>query len=358
MILKNKKMLIITSLLILLPIPVGALLWNRFPDKMVTHWGIMGEADGWGSVVFAVFLLPLIMLATHWLCILFTAKDPGNRNKNRKPLSMVLWIIPFLSNLSSGMMYALALGAELSVSGIMVGAMGLLFAVIGNYLPKCKMNSTMGIKVPWAYTSEENWNATHRFGGRVWVIGGIMMALGALLPDAYGVTVMLLSVLVLTVIPVVYSWWYYRKQKEAGAELKPLLPKGKLGKGSLIALAVLLALLAVVMFTGEIDFVFREDYLFIDTNMYSDHILYYDVIESVEYREGNVDGLRVGGYGSMRLLMGYFENDEFGVYTRYTYYQPEACVVVTTDSRTFVLSAEDAAGTRAIYNALVEKASE
>lgn len=357
MILKNKKLLAVTSLLTLLPIPVGFLLWDRFPEQMVTHWGITGQPDGWSSPAFAVLFPPLILLATHWLCIFFTAKDPGNKGRNRKPLGMVLWIIPCLSNLSCGLMYALALGADVSVTGIMVAAMGLLFVGIGNYMPKMKMNSTMGIKVPWTYTSEENWNATHRFGGKIWVIGGFVMVLGALLPETYGVTVMILSLLVLTVIPVVYSWRYYRKQKAAGDALKPLPPKGKAGKAGVIALAVLLVFVAAVMFTGEIDFVFREEYLFVDTNMYSDHILYYDVIEAVEYREGNVAGIRVGGYGSMRLLMGYFENEEFGVYIRYTYYKPEACVVLTTDSRTVVLSGEDAAETRMIYEMLLEKTS-
>lgn len=353
---KYKKTLIASSLLTLLPIAAGLLLWNRFPERMVTHFGITGEPDGWSSVPFAVFFPPLILLAVQWLCIWITVKDPGNKDRNRKPLGMVLWIVPVVSNLCSGLMYALALGVDLSVETVMIAAMGLLFVVIGNYLPKCKTNSTIGIKVPWTYTSEENWNATHRFGGRVWVIGGLVMMLAAFLPGGLGISLMIIAILALAAIPIAYSYCYYRKQKANGETLSPAPQMTKGGRiGSAVALVLILVFVAVVLFAGKIDFVFQEDYLVIDTNMYSDHVVFYDVIEDVEYREGNVDGVRVGGYGSFRLLMGYFRNEEFGTYVRYTYYDPEACVVVTTADRKLVISGEDAAQTRAIYDALLEK---
>ena len=97
---QHKKTIILTSLLTLLPIPMGLLLWNRFPETMAIHWGITGEADGYASPGFAVFGLPLIMLAVQWLCILFTAQDKGNQGRNQKMFRLVLWIIPIISNLS------------------------------------------------------------------------------------------------------------------------------------------------------------------------------------------------------------------------------------------------------------------
>ena len=75
----------------------------------------------------------------------------------------------------------------------------------------------------------------------------------------------------------------------------------------------------------------------------------------MEYRDGNVPGSRVFGVGSFRLLLGSFENDEFGNYTRYTYYNPEACVVLKVNGKTLVLSGKDATETQEIYRQLVEK---
>ena len=353
---KNKKLLFLSSLLILLPIPVALILWNRFPDVLVTHWGFDGQPDGSMSLPWAVFLPPVLMLLGQWICIWFTLKDPGNKNRNTKPLNLVLWIIPLFSNLCSYLMYALALGYEVSPVGWTLALLGIMFAAIGNYLPKCKMNYTMGIKVSWAYTSEENWNATHRFGGKVWFIGGIALIFGGFLPEGWAVAVMLVSIFVLTGIPVLYSYLYYRKQKARGDTLQPF-PK-PVTKGVRIATVILLLTLVFVvglLFTGDLEYRFEEDYFHITASYYNDMTLFYDVIETVEYREGNVPGTRVGGFGSARLLMGFFRNDEFGTYTRYTYTNPETCVVVTTFKEVYVLSGKNAEETRALYQALQQK---
>ena len=355
MILKKKKLLIATSLLTLLPIPVGLLLWNRFPETMAIHFGITGQADGYASPSFAVFALPLILLAFHWVCILATAFDKGNKNRNQKLQNIVLWIIPLIGNLSCCGIYALALGWEFSPVVWTMVPMGLLFAVIGNYMPKTRMNYTMGIKVWWAYTSEENWNATHRFGGKVWMIGGILIALCGLLPHGWAVSIMLVSVIILVVLPIIYSWRFYKKEKAEGKELndhrKSMSKKARMI--TIVASVLITVFLCVVLFCGDIRYVYSEDTLLVDTNMYTDYVLRYEKIDTVEFWEGNVPGLRVGGYGSFRLLMGFFENEEFGTYMRYTYYNPEACVVVTSGDKKIVLSDETYAETKALYEKLL-----
>ena len=353
MIRKYKKTLIFSSLLTLLPIAAGLLLWEKLPARFATHWGMDGQADGWSSLPFAVFFPPLIMLAVQWLCVWITAKDPGNKDRNTKPLGLVLWIIPFLSNLSCGLMYALALGAEFSVTSIMIIAMGLMFVFLGNYLPKCKMNSTLGIKVSWAYTSEENWNATHRFGGRVWFFGGFVIALCGLLPGEWGIWVMLIAIFVLAFIPMIYSYCYYRKQKANGDSILPLPPMfGKSGKIGLIAMILVILFALMILFCGDVEVSCGETSFTISATFYDDMTVDYAMIDSIEYREGNVPGTRVGGFGSLRLLLGWFENEEFGTYTRYTYYKPEACIVVTSGENTLVISGETAEQTQEIYNTL------
>ena len=356
MILKNKKTLVITSLLTLLPIPVGLLLWNKFPETMAIHWGITGQADGFASVPFAVFVPPVIMLAVQWLCILATALDKGNKNRNQKMQTIVLWVIPLICNLSCCGIYALALGWKFSPVAWTMIPMGLLFAVIGNYMPKTRMNSTMGIKVPWTYSSEANWNATHRFAGKVWMLGGLLLALSGLLTHWLAVTIMLASILVLIVLPVAYSYRFYKKEKAEGKVQSAgySATDKKILKGSGIFFVVLTVFLLFVLFYGDISYSFREDYLLIDSNMYSDYIVYYDTIDHVEFREGNVPGLRVGGYGSFQLLMGFFENEEYGTYTRYTYYKPEACVVLTKGEKKIVLSGKTREETEKLYLDLLD----
>lgn len=347
MILKNKKALILSSLLILLPVPVGFLLRDLFPAEFIADLG------------YTVWLPPLCLLAGHWLCIVLTAVDPGNKNRNRKPLTAVLWIIPLMSNLTCGILYAQLMGVDFSPFSWMTAAFGVMFAVIGNYMPKTKMNSTMGIKVPWTYSSEENWNATHRFAGRVWVIGGLLMLFGTILPEGAAVALMFAMIVALCVLPLWYSWRFYKREKAEGknvtAGYSPV--DKKIQKGSIVFLVVLLVFVVVILFTGDLEYSFGEDAMTIRADWYSDLTVKYESVDSIEYRDGKIPGLRVGGFGSFRLLMGFFKNEEFGTYTRYTYYDPEACVVLTTGSRTIVLSGENGAETAALYERLLEKIS-
>lgn len=213
MILKeNKRRLLISSLLILLPIVLGLLRWNDLPEQVVTHWNFSGEPDGWSSKAFAVFFLPLFLLAVHWLCVLVTARDSKNKGQNRKALALVLWIVPVVSLFTNAMIYAAAFGIDPDVEVLSLFLIGLMFVVIGNYLPKCKQNHTIGIKVKWTLESEENWNATHRMAGKLWVVGGLLMMGCVFLPKEVIPYAFLLLFPVIAMIPIIYSYVLSRKQ--------------------------------------------------------------------------------------------------------------------------------------------------
>ncbi len=208
---QNKWTLATSSLLILFPSIVGVCFWEKLPIHVPVHWNMNGEIDGYASRAVAVFAMPLVCLALHWLCVLVTMLDPKNREQNRKVKGMVLWIVPVICWFVSALIYAIAFGRPVPVTQVTLGWMGVLFMVIGNYLPKCKQNYTIGIKVAWTLNDEENWNATHRFAGRVWVIGGVLLLLGTFLPLTAYLWAMFGVVLLLALAPFVYSYIYYRR---------------------------------------------------------------------------------------------------------------------------------------------------
>ena len=214
MIKKYKKTLIITTLVLLIPVLVGLLLWNRLPDPMPSHWNIDGEVDGWSSKAFTVFGLPALMIALQWVCIFATKADPKYENYNPKMLQLALWVCPAIGLLLCSMVYPAALGYSVPIETVMPLFMGALFMVIGNWLPKCKQTYTMGIKLPWTLDNEENWNATHRFGGKVWFFGGILTMLTAFRGSFWLLMVILAAMVIL---PTVYSYLYYRKHKKETA---------------------------------------------------------------------------------------------------------------------------------------------
>ena len=84
MIKKNMGKMILTSLLILLPVIAGLLLWNDLPEQIATHWGVNGEPDGWTGKPFAVFGIPAFLIAVHWLCMAVTGSVKNNHNQTEK----------------------------------------------------------------------------------------------------------------------------------------------------------------------------------------------------------------------------------------------------------------------------------
>ncbi len=351
---QNKWRILISSIMILLPIIVGVVFWNELPEQMATHWGIDGNANGWSSRFFAVFALPLMILLVHWICLFFTLMDKRNREQNKKALGMIFWMAPVISWFANAAIYFTAFGNEFCPDAAMPVLIGIAFVVIGNYLPKCKHNYTLGIKVKWALEDEENWNATHRFGGKMWVVGGLLMMAGVFFSEPFISYIMIVAMLVLVVVPIVYSYWYYRKQcGEGKSPSKPLSIRSKIA--SWIILAGTLVLVAVLMFTGDIDYEVGESSFEIRASYWSDMTVDYDKITGIEYREEYAGGSRTNGYGSARLLTGAFKNEEFGSYTRYCYAQCDSCIVVEMGEKILVISAKDEEGTKKLCEELEEK---
>lgn len=342
--LKNNKMkLLISSIIILLPMLAGLLLWNRLPDSF-------------GQKGLTVFGLPLTLLAGHWGCLFVTSLDKKQRSQNPKALSMIFWIIPFISLYANGITYCAVLGRRfdpLIISPLMTG---ILFLFIGNYLPKTKQNRTLGIRIPWTLNNEENWTRTHRFGGKVWFVCGLILVLSVFLPGSLILPATLCVFCAAVLLPIAYSYGIYRQHRREGISYVPA-PKSKnhrLAAGISIAVIVLILLgTAALMFTGDIEYTYTDDGLTIKADYWPDLTLDYAQITSAEYRTDLSAGARTNGFGSARLLMGTFNNGELGTYTRYSYTASHDCIVLKIGTETLVLGAKDDAETRALYETIL-----
>ena len=207
----NRKTLIIASIVTILPMLIGIIYWDRLPDVMATHFGMNNKADGFSSKAFAVFGLPMILLALLWVGAFVTSHDPKRRNISPKMFSLVLWIAPVLSLVAAAGMYSVNLGYELDIPFFSELLLGLMFIIIGNYLPKARQNYTIGIKIPWTLANEENWNQTHRLAGYLWMLCGILMIIISLtrsVPAEWLVGIILIMVFV----PCIYSFWLHAKK--------------------------------------------------------------------------------------------------------------------------------------------------
>lgn len=207
---ENRMKIIITSLITLAPILIGVLFWDRLPDQIATHFGQGNVPDGWSSKPMAVFGLPLILVALHLFCIFITLNDPKKKNIGRKILPIIFWMIPIISLLVNSATYGIALGLKIDIELIVSLLLGLLFIIFGNYMSKIRQNYTVGIRLPWTLSSEDNWDKTHRLAGKLWIVGGLLVLFNIFLKWT-GFLIGILLVIVF--VPMVYSYALYWKAR-------------------------------------------------------------------------------------------------------------------------------------------------
>lgn len=208
MIRQHKKMFMFTSVVTLLPILIGLLLWKQLPDSLATHFGADNQPDGYCSKAFAVFGFPIILLFFHFLCVAVTNIDPKAKNINQKIFRVVLWICPLVSLVVCNTIYLFNLGYQLNIEFLCGLLIGVLYLILGNFIPKIKPNYSIGIRVPWALFDSDNWYHTHRFGGKCMVIGGIVMIVTSPFQNIW---ILLVLCIIPCILPVIYSYLYYRK---------------------------------------------------------------------------------------------------------------------------------------------------
>lgn len=148
------------------------------------------------------------------------------------------------------------------------------------------------------------------------------------------------------------------KKKNPAADIrteKKLTGNSRLEKGTLIFCLLVAAVVAVLLFTGNISYEYGENSLRIKASYWADQEIPYDAVSHISYTDEKVEGTRVGGFGSFRLQMGNFKNKEYGNYKRYTYTHCDAAVILDTDETIFVISGESQEDTQALYRELSER---
>lgn len=208
----NKKLLLLTSIVILFPILWGVTIWSQLPNQIPIHFNLVGQANNFQSKPLVVFGLPLFLLLVHLFVIFVIGRDPKNSAMNEKMARVIYWLTPIVSLSISYLIYSKALGSTTNPSVFVSALLGLIFVIMGNYIPKLKVNHTVGIRLPWTLQSEENWYKTHRLAGKLWFLGGLILLLEAGLQFAVPY-VMGIVILTIVFIPVMYSYQLNQKNR-------------------------------------------------------------------------------------------------------------------------------------------------
>lgn len=206
----NKKQLILTSFVIVLPALLGAFFWKALPEQVPTHFGIDGQADGYSSKLFTLVAFPILFVLFQIIALASLEKESVKVVAPAKMRKLYAWIVPALSFIVQGSIYANALGWVKSSPTLVTAFLGIIFIILGNYLPKTHRNHTIGIRIPWTLSDDKNWYKTHRMAGKLWVLGGLLILLESFVQVAMPY-VMGVVIAIMIIAPMIYSFLLSRK---------------------------------------------------------------------------------------------------------------------------------------------------
>jgi uncharacterized membrane protein len=190
-------------------IAVGVMLWlyPRLPAEVPTHWDLHNHVNGTMPRFWAAAFPALSVLVLAVLSVALPAISP--RQFAIRPFAGAWGILMLVAQ---GLVLVLGLGVLLAGAGYVVSvptitmlAVGVLYMVLGNYMGKLCRNFFIGIRTPWTLASDAVWERTHRFGGRLFMLGGLMAIVIALIDPAPW----LLLIVVLAVLSIAAGYSYF-----------------------------------------------------------------------------------------------------------------------------------------------------
>lgn len=189
----------------------GAVLQPRMETPLATHWNAQGAADGYGGTFEALYLLPLILLATSLLVLGLPRLDPMRTAKLN--FGLVNWVILMLAGFLSYLhilTLAWNLGSRFNMNQMLTPAMGFLFIFMGLIIRKAQPNWFVGIRTPWTLSNTVVWEKTHDLGGKLFIASGVISLFGILFPNA-AIWLLMAPVLLAALATVIYSYIVFRQ---------------------------------------------------------------------------------------------------------------------------------------------------
>lgn len=194
------------------------LLYPRLPERMPTHFNIAGQVDAYGSRLEGAFGLPVVALIIYGLLFVIPYADPKRASLLRSSDAYMLMrtaVVLFMLYMHGVILYTVLRGGTLS-NGLIFAGTGAVFIVMGNYMPRMRPNWIAGIRTPWTLSSESVWRATHRLGGRIFVLGGLLMLFSSFLTERLMLVALFLTIGLIAIVPTVYSLVLFRREQRTG----------------------------------------------------------------------------------------------------------------------------------------------
>src|SRR6266446_2945111 len=203
--------------LVIAALAVAVSIWAypQLPPTVATHWGLNGTPDGYSSRLWALSIIPLMLVIMTVIFNVLPKIDP--RHENYAKFLSSYWLIAnavivFLL-VAHALIIASGLGYSVKIDRLMPLGIGLLFVFPGNYLTRVEPNWFVGIRTPWTLSSDAVWRRTHRTGGALMVLGGLILAISAFLPRPAFLVLFFTTIVIVAVIPIVQSYVLWKREQ-------------------------------------------------------------------------------------------------------------------------------------------------
>ena len=204
------------ALLIAAQFVLAAVTWNSAPDRIPVHWGLDGQPDRYGGRFEGLFAMPLISVALYFVMQWLPRFDPGKANYPafagaygaiRLALTVTLTVI-------YASVHLWLRGQPVSVATLMPLIAGAMCVVLGAVMGKVRPNWFFGIRTPWTLSSKLSWNRSHRVGGWLFILVGLLMMVAAVVRSGWAIWTMIAAPLGAAIVVTAYSYFVWRSDPE------------------------------------------------------------------------------------------------------------------------------------------------
>lgn len=212
-----------------------AVVLQFMPDQVPMHYDAVGNIDRWGSkyenLIFPVIILAMSLFWT--LSIRYydkkalretDGKESAGANSNAKVLGIVgLWMTAIFTVMQGFILYGAyneavsgAAAWSVDIGKVSVILMGIIFIILGNFMTKTRINSTVGVRISWSMYNDNTWRKSNRFGAYAIMIAGVVIIIMAvLLKNSFGAAMAAVGAVILaSAVTLIYAHKVYVQEIE------------------------------------------------------------------------------------------------------------------------------------------------
>lgn len=192
----DRKTLIYSVVICLLPILIGVYYYSVLPSEIAIHFGVDGKPNSFMSKDIEIIVLPLFCAILQVVISL----SADAKNTPKKGAVLIKSIIHIVSVIGQCALLTYAMNSSFEIREYTVFTIGIIFMVLGNYLPKKEFWGKYNFNL-FGLEKGVNEQKVIRSYSRVLVIGGAIIFFSAMINPISSIIAIAIFVLICIFLP-------------------------------------------------------------------------------------------------------------------------------------------------------------